>query len=90
MGFIRPMSSSSYATNSECRQLLDFGTDTQVRLIEWIHLFQSLQEVAPVGALPDGGLHLPLEKFLFARLLDERALRPDVSMRCGTCAWVGL
>ena len=90
MGFICPMSSSSCARKfrdacsgwefEECRQLVDFGRDTQIRLIDWIHLFQYLQEVALVGALPDCALHLPLEKFLSAHPFDECALCLDVTM----------
>ena len=64
----------------ECSQLRDFGTNTWVGLIDWIHLLPSLPQGAQVGALPDSGLHLPLEKFPFACLLHERALRPDVSL----------
>ena len=81
---MRPMSSSSCATNSEMRAAVRnserggsssiFLLDTQVCFVDWIHLIQSFQEVAPVGAVPDSGFSLPLKEFLFARLFDERAL----------------
>ena len=45
-----------------------------------LHMLQSFQEVAPVGALPDSAFDLPLKKFLFAQLFDKRAFRPDISM----------
>ena len=61
-------------------QFLNLRSDAQVRFVDWTHLLQSFQEVAPVGALPDGGLNLPLKEFLFARLFDERAFSPDISL----------
>ena len=71
---IRSMSSSSRATTSEMRAAVRNSGNAGnylilVPLIAWIHLFQSLQEVSPVGALLNGGPRLPLEKFLFARLV---------------------
>ena len=41
---------------------------------------QSFKEVSPTGALPDGSFHLPLKELFLARLLDEHALGPDISM----------
>ena len=69
----------------ERRQLLNLRPDTHVCFVDWIHLLQSFQEVAPqevapVGALPGGGLNVPLKEFLFARLVDERAFSPDISV----------
>ena len=64
----------------ERRQLLNLRSDTQVRFVDWIHLLQSFQKVAPVGALPDSGFNLPLKEFLFARLFNERAFSTDISM----------
>ena len=62
------------------RQFLNLSSDTQVCFLDWIHLLQSSQEVAPVGALPDSGLDRPLKKYLFAQRFDERAFGPDISM----------
>ena len=64
----------------KCGQLPDFGKNSQVRLIDWMHLFQSLQEVALVRASPDSSLELLLEKFVFPRLLDERESSLDVTI----------
>ena len=64
----------------ERRQLLNLRSDTQVRFVDWSHLLQSFQEVAPVEALLDGGVNLPLKEVLFARRLVERAFRPDISV----------
>ena len=64
----------------ERRQFLNFRSDTQGCFLDWIHSLQAFQEVAPVGALPDSGLNLPLKEFLFACLFDERAFGPDISM----------
>ena len=41
----------------ERRQLLNLRSDTPVRFVHWIHLLQSFQEVAPVGALKEFPLH---------------------------------
>ena len=43
-------------------------------------MLQYFHEVAPVVALLDSGLNLPLKEFLFARLFDERAFGPDISV----------
>ena len=82
---MRRNGSSNWATSScgkfgERRQLLNLRSHTHVRFVGWIHLPQSFQDVAPVGALPDSILNLSLKEFLFAGLFDERALCPDVSV----------
>ena len=64
----------------EWRQLFNLRPDTQVRLIDWVHLLQSFEEVAPARAPPDSALDLPLKKLIFARLFYKRAMGLDISM----------
>ena len=64
----------------ERRQLLNLRSDTQVHIVDWVQLLLSFQEVAPVGALPDSGLNLPLKEFRFARLFDLPAFSPDITV----------
>ena len=47
----------------ERRQLLNLRSGTQVSVVNWIHLLQSLQKIPPVGVLPDSGLNLPRKEF---------------------------
>ena len=60
------------------RQLLNLCSDTHVGFVDRIHLLQSFQQVAPLGALPDSGLNVPLKKFLFERFSNERAFGPYI------------
>ena len=91
MGFIRLISSSSCAENSEIRTNVQYGkgigsysifhANMQFQIVDRVHLFRRFHKVSPVGAFPSSTFHLPLRELVFTRLFDKRAFGLHVRVR---------